>query len=364
MAITTPIIRPVKPTFNAGSGLRSPLDKDDLTNAHKKAVTPNMSTFNLATQVQQHTVLLNKLRRRIMTPPLTPTALYNLTAFSIYAIGQGFQIRDGIIGFRSIYDIYTLPDDTTFFPGCGAYEYPLYCPNTDGTAYTVPQADTADQYYGVNFGRQPLVNATQKTLDATGLVTTIDAGDLIIIPSTNDFSPGSCLAVFWIEITDDPDDGLSVSLKGQLVGDTVFTHAPPPIHRATIFPVGENVFPIGWVEFPSGNIQQYQVGNLVNRYLPYTLGSSSPLNLRGTWIADSLSGQAFYNGDVVLDDSKTYPYPTSPVYGSTTDSSFVSFPSSAIQWINAYVYINGSGIETADPNTNLANWKKIYSMLT
>ena len=57
------------PVFRPGSGLRSPLDADNLTNQHKKAAVPNASTFNLAAQVQQHTVMLNKLRRRIVTPP-------------------------------------------------------------------------------------------------------------------------------------------------------------------------------------------------------------------------------------------------------------------------------------------------------
>jgi len=351
--VTTPIIRPVKPTFNAGSGLRSPLDKDDLTNAHKKAITPNSSTFNLAIQVQQHTVAINKLRRRVLTPPQRPVEQQILTAFSIYAVGSGLQIRDGIIGFRSIYDIYTLPDGSTFFPGCGVYEYPLYCPNTDGTAYTAPQGDTQDQYYGTNFSGQPTANSTQKTLDATGLVTQIDAGDIIIVPTVNSFNPNQYLAVFWIEITDDPTDGLTVILNGQLVSKAIFANTPPPIFRGTIFPVGENIFPIGWVEYPSGDIQQYQVGNLVNRYLPYTLGNSSPLNYRGRWDADSLSGQAFYNGDLVQDDSQV----VSSLWVSATSGGATT---TELQQYGVFVYIGGADIETVNPAGNLANWQRVW----
>lgn len=338
MAITTPIIRPLKPTFNPGSGLRSPLDKDDLTNAHKKAVIPNGSTFNLATQVQQLSVLVNKLRRRVLTPPTTPL-VYQLNAFSIYAIGGGFQIRDGIIGFRSKYFLSTdLELSGGSIINSGSYEIPVYCQNTDLSLDNT-------QFPGIDFSRQPAnYSSSPQTLDAGGVATIIGPLQTIVIPPT--YANGH--AVFWVEITDDPAHGITVATYGKITN-------PQMGDNFSFYPQGANVFPIGYVSYFQGvkKIQQYQTGNLTNRYLPYTIGGNSPLNYRGRWSADSLSGQAFYDGDVVEDDSQVLQsfWVSSSSGGAVTTN---------LQFYGAFVYTAGAAIETTNPAANLANWTRIW----
>ena len=103
MAFTIPVSRPTQPTYNAGSGLRSPLDKDDLTNQHKKTNVVKGSTFNLAVQVQQHSVMINKLRRRIVSPPglgsagggLNPRGEYDASGATQYNYLDMVVVRAG-----------------------------------------------------------------------------------------------------------------------------------------------------------------------------------------------------------------------------------------------------------------------------
>ena len=84
MTSGSPINRPVMPHFNAGSALRSPLDKDDLTNQHKNNKVTNSSTFNLAGQVAQLVGNELKKRRRIMTPPQAQSEIQPFHPFQIY----------------------------------------------------------------------------------------------------------------------------------------------------------------------------------------------------------------------------------------------------------------------------------------
>jgi hypothetical protein len=98
MASTSPINRPVKPAFGVGSGLRSPLDSEDLTNQHKKTSVTNGSTFGLATTVSRLVAQVNQLRRRIISPPLSQQEQSPLLyPFKVYQppqsalIGEVFQ---------------------------------------------------------------------------------------------------------------------------------------------------------------------------------------------------------------------------------------------------------------------------------
>jgi len=118
---STPIQRNWMPHYNVGSSLRSPLDPDDLTNIHKKDNATKGSAFNLATQVQQHSVMINKLRRRILTPPQTPISkLEQFHPFQIYkpqirkvngfwmnSAGLGYSFgtvgaQDGVLGDQGV----------------------------------------------------------------------------------------------------------------------------------------------------------------------------------------------------------------------------------------------------------------------
>jgi len=351
--VTTPIIRPVKPTFNAGSGLRSPLDKDDLTNSHKKAITPNSSTFNLAIQVQQHTVAINKLRRRVLTPPQTPPVQpAPLYPFSIYQINNvtdptlsplTFQVRTGVIGLRSKY--ITENNRPSYFnvSTFGNFEIPcevLTDSLNKDAFYASPSYSIVPPTPNTG-GNIQLLNGTD-VIAATGAGA---GGSQIVLDSQID-SPGisgDCRASLWLVIVDGPAGG-GTQLQAQLWGRMFTDNAVSTLGRETKpFPDPDpSIVPIGII----GNLAydhaspftvlQLQSGNLINRFNPGVISglTASPTYQRGYWSTDSLSGQVFWDGDNVVDDSH------------------IIITISGSDFYGTYSYIGGSGIETSSPAIN------------
>ena len=335
---SSPIPRAVQPRYNEGANVGAVSVRDDRANSkqwQKNRIVGNQmrqdgSAFAL---LQRRVAQLRKSKTGYLesTPTLQP--------FSIYAIGNGFQIRDGIIGYRSKYFIYTAPASYggTKIDAGGAYEIPIYCPNTD------PNTDNVG-FNGVNFSRQPVLNTATVTLDAGGLKTLIPVSTNILMPNT---FPANGIAIFWVELADDNVNGVTVKLYGKMTNyNTGGVEFP-------FYPQGENVFPIGYLNIFNGaiSIQQYQVGNLTNRYLPGTVGGSSPLNYRGRWTADNLHGQAFYDGDIVVDDVFDFTQVISGGAGLT-------FP-----YQKAFVYYGGANLESLPPSSNLPVWKYLYPSL-
>ena len=120
-------------------------------------------------------------------------------------------------------------------------------------------------------------------------------------------------AGIWVAITDDPVNGLSAQLHGQMFSDTP---ADSTGRGQVPFPAGSPlIVPIGIVvcgSYPAGNqvfdgVVQLQYGNLINRYAPTGGGfASSMTSFRGDWTNDKLVGQVFWPGELV---SYTYGNP-------------------------------------------------------
>lgn len=106
----------------------------------------------------------------------------------------------------------------------------------------------------------------------------------------------------WAEIIDDPVKGLYANLWGKMIR----TDGAP----GTICPTGSNIIPIGTVDYidpTTPSYQQFQTGNLINRFP--RAGGGYVKNYRGAWTGDALSGQLFYKGDEVVDDTATVGVP-------------------------------------------------------
>ena len=125
------------------------------------------------------------------------------------------------------------------------------------------------------------------------------------------------------------------------------------------------LIPVGRVIFQATDsvVQQVLFGHAINRfpggmYSPTGLPTSiddikgGVMSFRGYWTESSLSGLAFYDGDVVVDDStinETYYVATAPA-GAVTER---------VDLYGQYIYIGGANVETVSPANNLTNWLKI-----
>ena len=153
------------------------------------------------------------------------------------------------------------------------------------------------------------------------------------------------VASFWMEIVDQqsPQKLFTVQVWGVMV-------AIQQGDYPSQFPTGPNIIPIGdFSPQPDGGlVTQVQAGNLVNRWpamkLPVTGGTSTLLGLpeifRGYWAGDSLSGQNFYDGDVVIDDSAIVE-----IQGSTST------------FYRRYQYIAGCNTENTPPSGAANHWQ-------
>jgi hypothetical protein len=173
-----------------------------------------------------------------------------------------------------------------------------------------------------------------------------------IILDNSQFDPDSnrylTACMFWLEIIDDPVtlDGFYVNLMAQTCGYGLGWGYNVP------FPTGSNIIPLGVVRTDSLDlnitIDQIQSGNAVNRWAGMAGGSVQ--TLRGRWTADSLSGQFFYPGDVIIDDSNTY----------TLEDSF-SHPIATYQF--NWVYVGNAGTVTNTPFIGYSDWMSLCSTL-
>jgi len=350
--VTTPIIRPVKPTFNPGSGLRSPLDKDDLTNAHKKAVVPNGSTFNLATQVQQHTVAINKLRRRVLTPPQTQVQVEpQLSPFAIYKINpppdgnpyaitfdesgnqisitidstvptdftampptvnprtdawRFYQVRSGYVEVRPYFSI---PDDFLLnYTNSYALLYPVF----DYTDAVTPYGLLA----GGTYGRQwdaPYKTTIGNNVPVPIVIPSNPSGDL-------DFD-GNILFSLWLTIIPDAD---SFSLVNITLNGWRWAADVGGGYNLSPFPYpSPNIIQLGIIKSSQANtstppatpydlvVDQMQSGHVVNRYSPGMLGFSISSANNPPGYGDVIPGALVYRGnwqdDASINDSVFYP---------------------------------------------------------
>lgn len=313
MIIGAHFTRPVQPSFFAGSGLRSPLDADDLTNQHKKNRVIKDSNFSNANQANKMEREIAKIRRRMLQQPPQPTQ--TILPFQVYQTDNNlnpvdnwrtFQMRDGLISGRSRYSTSNFALDPSSNTLMGNYENELVVVQDNQTAYS----SVATLY--IPFGGQVELSKTQDTLivgiDGTGAA--VGYNQFLCQP---DPDPDTGLLGFSIfaEIIDSstpvPALGFSsmyANLKGRMYQGSGVTAFEP-------FPRGNNIVPIAF--FSSYNLLPFdefpiQLGNLVNRIHNYAVsgGYGSNMNFLGDWTAQSLSGQLFYPGDTLTSSLHLY----------------------------------------------------------
>jgi hypothetical protein len=262
-----------------------------------------------------------------------------------------YQIRSGLVGYRPFLSIPTnLFDgtfDATYKDAWGNFESQVFCPNTDDTDYT--QESLFDPPVSATFG-------ASVALSNTSDVVINDAGDTIafeqiLIDPAQDAN-GCSLASFWLEMIDSPNPDTGVGLYARLYGRMwSYAGAAGTTGRPEFpFPQGPDIIPIsavGKVLPGDWNVNQpasdfslpFLTGNLVNRY------TRNGATLRGAWTADALSGQTFYNFDIVVDDS---------LIVDLTDG---------LTAYGVYQYIGNIGVQTEAPNTDPTNWKYIWTQI-
>jgi hypothetical protein len=114
---------------------------------------------------------------------------------------------------------------------------------------------------------------------------------------------------------------------------------------------GQTIIRLGTVSLTGQNveeIQQYQIGNMLNRYVPLAPVDSplaAPQSLRGAWVADNLINQAFYKGDMVIDDTA----PKVVISGT--------------KFYNVYIYTNNFGKGAVNPGADSGNWRAISTVI-
>jgi hypothetical protein len=257
-----------------------------------------------------------------------------------------FAVRNGVVSIRGITDSGNVP-------------YAVRSGNSllcDIAA--VNDWDTAVQYFGTD-GVSPFQDthpvATQLPYDAQttsiqtypGIIDSYGGGQVLIYDGVG---PPNGIFSIWIDST---------------IG---IIRACSNGYLDFLYPASPDIIPVGYVSFQDigntvGYVQQMLFGNAIpNNSRGYFSATANPanagdiknglLNYRGYWTVNSLSGQDFYDGDYVIDDSKvdeTYYVAASSGGTATTQ----------VELYGQYAYIGGANIESTSPANDLTNWVKI-----
>lgn len=230
------------------------------------------------------------------------------TAIGVDINSYTYQVRSGYIGYRS----------KNFAFAGATFEFPVFCHCTDGTVlfYEPPSANNGSTVILQNLADVLIYDPTTATPTVFPQIALDPALDGL----------QSCKASFYIKLIDDPVNGLYAQLWGRM-----YTEDPEIFRQFGILPsyVDSSIILIGSVEnsgaLSQAGTHQYLSSNLVNRYAALApLGTNfGPINIqRGYWDQDSLSGQVFYRGDIVVDDTVALftpsDYPAYSFYGVYT----------------------------------------------
>jgi hypothetical protein len=292
------------------------------------------------------------------TQPAYPCALASgsatVTVLSSADSWRVIQIGAGNIGVRPQFEIHVDPPN-----------YPFVSPSTistiegpagnelvagldiDGTStsqlgYAAPSANGFVVTLPPWFADSP----KQLVYGAMDDGTEVKYGQILLDDSK--FADEQSVATFWIEIIDDVSRGYFVNVYGQMVSplESIWPNDRP------------DIIPIGYIT-PSQNpqatqiytsIQQYITTDLTNRW-PNSKNGYAP-TFRGWWSADSLSGQFFWPGDIVTDDSVTT---------NTVDYNGIGGPATA-QIYKQWQYTGTPGTQTDPPHVNYSSWKGLGSV--
>jgi hypothetical protein len=319
------------------------------------------------------------------TYPNTPTNITgsgsgaSITITSSSDSWRTFQVRDGFVGWR--------PKNPQFITSSSAPGTPI-----NGTAVLGNFSMFSTQILGNSIWTLPVVgdgsgfsisntsnpNPQPATDASTGIILPLNAdvivsgydaggypvnfGQVLLANDAITNPEDQCPPImsFWIEVIDDPVKGFYANLMARMCGGTAGDLTPGPM-----CPIGKNIIPIGcvfagltgggsnWTPTGFNQYFQIQIGNVYNQF--ETNGGGRPSYYRGAWTADALTGQIFYNGDWIIDDTATFNY---DVGVDDVNSNTVT--------INAYptwMYNNSTaeyGIETSEPTfVSHPNWSPI-----
>lgn len=351
---SSPLPRSGMPRTHLSSNQRSLRDSDATGKLWQKGGAWSSQISSLTKGVGKLNNDVRKLKRRIVGGTPAPAGVVEMFPFKIYNFQNNllttnnwrtFQMRDGIISARSRF---TLGGGSPFsifvyycgtgIPASGNFETYFRIP-CDGS---YPDQFSTPPIVSVPNGASPagqitIANATDTQIfgrDSIG--TGVGVYDQYLLSPELD-SDTSVTATFWLEIFDSASFGFTVNLWSRMV--SIEGTAGRPL---TPFPVASpKIIPLAIVQaYSSGfnQVQQLITGNLVNRYINSQDDILQQTTERGKWTADSLSGQVFYDGDLVIDDS------------ITASQSLVS-PAGSFTYNKIYKYKGGGNIETVPPHT-------------
>jgi len=384
-----PIPKSLQPRFAEGTSLAS--NRDDRNNSklwkkNKTSVGQLKTDGNALALLQRQVASMRRVKSGgFIAPaqdvPVLPFQIYNIDNLTDSKdTWRTFQIRDGFVSGRSKYwknQVNNAGSSPAFseFPVLTNFSYnfignfesaiPVF---QDGEGfvndndYAFPSAQQAIGYVTAKI-IELAVNADTliSGCDATG--TYFNYAQIVLPKWAYNSSSQYPQAAFWIEIVDHPTNGFVANLYGRMYGSPVkFPHV-----QTEPFPSDNAVIPLGCVipQFastdggytfqPTGVTQfyQYQVGNCVNRFpaMNKITGASNAIGelqcFRVNWIQNSLSGQVFYPGDSVYDDTSTAYLSKSITGGGGGTFTFRGI----------YSYIgNAPAFKATAPHSDSTNW--------
>ena len=278
-----------------------------------------------------------------------------------------FQIRSGLIGFRSAYKI---PEDGASLSSVTTYcytanwEMPLIGTGTDNVNWNAYQYLLSGS--AIDFSAPPTVNGGGSVdLDPAGAPTLIcenypgssfpfDGVQITI--SAAAIEPVS--AVFWIKVLDDAVLGPYTQLWGKVnfqEGLTTEFSYPSISDGSELVLIGSVTYGgnISGFNNPNGVVCQSQCGNLLNRYLqlaPILTGTpfrGVPQVFRGkvsgipvSSTVGSVNYRIYFPGDIVIDDATTSYFANSGAGGVAYHPSYI-FCETFMDEMHAFTGVGG-----------------------
>ncbi len=253
----------------------------------------------------------------VLTPPsqllhsvFFPFKIYNINNYVDPTLSAlTVQIRSGIIAARTAFNInYPTVENN--------YEQPIFCGLDGDDSQYLDRQPTA-----LIGGNITLDNAADTLIfDSGSPISTTPNDKQIVIDGTDD-ALGFENSSYWVEILDDPTDGLSYKLWGRMWCQSAGSF--PPTRQITPFPnPSPNIIQLGIIIARGGTItviQQYLFDNLINRYSPGPSGSVPSVGImRGRWMDNSLSGRVFWPGDRMIGSTILLTLDGTDLYGTWT----------------------------------------------
>jgi hypothetical protein len=412
--ITTPISRAKRATRNESSSIIGSVRDSGMVSKQwikdKRDSDNQFSATNALSKLQSDVAKIRRVKAG--GAPLSeqnPTIL----PLQVYQIGENalkFQIRTGLISVRSRYWKNGYKDASNNDSTYGGPNYNAYNDDLENVGnFETDCILIGDTWTALESGYQystlfsPITskelvensNTVTLSLDEDTLISGRDDThnllyyDSFLLPDmvgkemgVDGENPTGIWVAFYAEIIDDVDFGVAINLWARCVKtqpsattnfatmDYLFPNSLESFYGNTFIPLAvvgmdlqislnpdTSTYVCNSVGFDHG-FSQLQVGNLINRFPSYANANggylANPLIYRGKWTADSLSGQFFYPGDMVYDDSGASGYLT-----KTLDTGTGTF-----KYRGQYVFkANKPAFKTVAPNGDPTNWQYIGAVI-